>query len=883
MTLGPGTQIGPYEILILLGVGGMGEVYKARDKRLDRLVAVKVLSPALRHDGPERERFEREARAIARLEHPNICVLHDVGRDGEVEYLVMEYIEGETLAARIARKRGGLPFTEAFELASQITSALDTAHRAGIVHRDLKPANIMITKTGVKLLDFGLAKLKAPTGVAGAVTATQALTLTGPNTVLGTLQYMAPVQLEGREADARSDIFSFGCVLYEMLSGRRPFDGESPAGVITAVLGSEPPSLREIRPTALASVRDLVNTCLLKDPEARWQTVSDLRHGLRLAASETPSAAQTESNNRRTYFRVVLIAAIAACVVTGWLAIARLSKPTAPAASPLLLTLDLPQAQQLYVEESSNPLPSLTLSPDGRRLVYVSDRDGVPHLILRELNRSGGEFIAGTEGAIHPVFSPDGQWIVFHSGGVLKRMPVGGGAAVPIRRMVWLRGLTWAADGAIFASTGLYEGIVRLPLDGGEPKRVTLLNATAGERTHRWPDLLPNGRAIVFTVGIGQSWDDARIDAQVLSTGERRRLINGGMYPRYVPTGHLVYVHGSDLMAVSFDPEEIRVTGQPTKVLGDVLGEETGAAQFTFSSGGTLVVAPSAVAGDVRALVWVERNGGRETPVPGEPAGYVLPRLSPDGRRVLYVNEKRQLYIRDLVRGASLGVSTELRVNSFTTWTSDGRRVLFSVEKDGQWDIFAKRADGMGAEEKLFVDTRQRSPHDASRDGRSLAYNESTAEGDQVCILTLGGQESRCLTRSPSRKDSFRFSPDGRYIAYVDYESGQSEIFVVSVAGSDDRWLISAQGALHPTWSMDGRELFFIQGHRMMAVRVTTQPAFEASAPRQLFEGNYSRDGYDIGPDGRFLMLKPIEHPQAHQLRVVVNWFEELKRLVPTK
>ena len=691
MALTPGTRLGPYEIVSALGAGGMGEVYKARDTRLDRTVAIKVLPEHVASDPELKQRFEREAKTISSLNHPHICTLYDVGNQDGVDFLVMEHLEGETLAQRPAK--GALPLDQALKTAIEIADALDKAHRQGITHRDLKPGNIMLTKTGAKLLDFGLAKLR-PAGAPGAVGLSEAPTisspLTGAGTILGTFQYMAPEQLEGQEADARTDIFAFGAVVYEMVTGRKAFEGKSQASLIAAILEREPPALSSLEPMTPVALNYAVTVCLGKDPDDRWQTARDLLRELKRVETGTARigiSPRVASRWRLSPLRAaVLGSAMTFMIVWGVL---RLDQD----AGVLPVTrLSVPLAgQQLALEAGGQ----VALSPDGTLLAYAAN----DQLYLRPLAEMQATAISGTEDAQDPLFSPDGQWIGFWRAGRLHKISVNGGAVIQLSAAPDWQGATWGQDDAILFAR-FNAGVLRVAGTGGEPE--VLIPLSADEGIIRRPQMLPGGEAVLFTfsrAGRG-AWDrDAQVVAEVLRTGERRVLVPLGMDARYLPTGHLAYMQERTVFVVPFDPERLEVTGPAVPLIENVsLYRGSGVVQFATSSTGTLVYVPLTLGGGSPTLTWVDRDGGEE-PVAGvDGRSFEYPRLSPAGSRIAIgirgVNT--DLWIHDVARGGLSRLTFDPGEDETPLWTPDGQSITYAATRGTARLTLQSLADGSG-------------------------------------------------------------------------------------------------------------------------------------------------------------------------------------------
>jgi Tol biopolymer transport system component len=894
MTLASGTRLGPYEILSPLGAGGMGEVYRARDTRLDRTVAVKVLPEHL--DSPEaRERFDREARAISSLNHPHICVLHDVGHQGSTDYLVMEHLEGETLAKRI--DRGPLLAAELLRIAVEIADALEKAHRQGILHRDLKPANIMLTKSGAKLMDFGLAKAtpiavdlsSSPTVSQPAPADARLEPLTARGTIVGTFQYMAPEQIEGKETDARSDIFSFGAVLYEMATGKKAFEGKSQASLIAAILEREPPPISTLQPMSPPALDRVVKTCLAKDPDERFQTAHDLKLQLQWigeAGSQAGVPARVVLPGKARE-RLALAAAGLFLLTT----IAALSFWSLQPALPRPVTrtvITLPPDQRLAGLEQ----PAVALSPDGNYLAYVAVQGGAQQLYLRAMDSLEARPIPGTEGAVNPFFSSDGQWLFFFTDQKLKKVPLSGGAAVTLGDVVQPRGASSGSQGTIAFATAV-SALQQVSDAGGALQPLTHL--AKGENSHRWPEFLPGGKAVLFSAALTSSaWVNAQVAVHSVVTGERRNLVQPGTQPRYAASGHLVYAQGGNLMAVPFDPQRLSVTGRAVPVVEGVLQNSlSGAAQYSLSATGSLVYVPGNIQSVQSALVWVTRDG-TEQPLAAPARAYRVPRVSPDGRRVVLAidEQETQLWLYDLSRETLTRMTFEGKSNQGPVWAPDGKRIAFQSNKEGPPNLFWQFTDGSDGVERLTTSESAQSPSSWSSDGQLLAFVDvdSTTGFVDIWVLRLSDRKAQPFLRTSFNASGPRFSPDGRWLAYVSDESGHWEVYIQPYPGPGGKWQISVDGGTEPVWNPNGRELFYRSGRKMMAVEISTQPGFVARKPRVLFEGDYlltplTFPNYDVSPDGqRFLMFKRTEAGAAApaQINVVLNWTEELKRRLPS-
>jgi serine/threonine protein kinase/Tol biopolymer transport system component len=895
MTLAAGTRLGSYEVVAQIGAGGMGEVYRACDTKLGRDVAIKVL-PANFVNDPERlSRFQREARMLAALNHANIATIYGLEQSGGVTCLVMELVAGETLAERV--KAGPLGIEEALKIAVQIAEALEAAHEKNIIHRDLKPANVKVTPEGkVKVLDFGLAKAFAGDGAnddpSNSPTLSAAATMQG--TILGTAPYMSPEQARGKSVDKRTDIWAFGCVLYELLTGRQAFQGETTTEILAAVLRGEP-DWRALPETTPLSIRVLLRRCLQKEMNKRARDAGDARIEIEeaLAAPVTPeltTAAPTKGFHalgRRALILslgTLLLGAVIASLAT-W----NLRPSPSPLPQPVSrLTITLPPGQQLAGLDSG---PAVALSPDGTRLAYVARQGGTQQLYLRAIDSLESKPIPGTEGAVIPFFSPDGQWVGFFAGGKLKKISVGGGAALTLGDAGTPRGASWSSQGMIAFTLSPNSALQQVPDAGGVPQPLTRFEK--GENSQRWPEFLPGGKAVLFAAGpTAITFTNGQVAVQSVGTGDRRNLIQGATQPRYALSGHLVYAQGGTLMAVPFDPQRLEVTGTAVPVVEGVLQSPVnGAAQYSFSGTGSLVYVPGGLQSAQSSLVWVSRNG-TEQPLAAPMHAYLFPQLSPDGRRlaVTVAEQETQTWLYDLSRETLTRFTFEGNYNRSPVWTPDGKRIAFESNKEGVPNLFWQLADGSGGLERLNTSEYIQVPVSWSPDGQLLAFFEVNPSTQRdIWVLRLSDRKAQPFLRTRFDEVVPRFSPDGRWLAYTSNESSRYEIYVQPYPGPGGKWQVSTEGGTEPVWNPNGRELFYRSGDKMMAAEITTQPGFSAGKPRMFFEGPYEpgplqSSAYDVSHDGqRFLMLKPSEQAQAAptQINVVLNWFEELKRRVP--
>ena len=891
MSLQPSQRLGAYEVLAAIGAGGMGEVYRAHDTKLHRDVALKILPDIFASDPDRLARFQREAQVLASLNHPNIAAIYGLEDADGIKALALELVEGPTLADRIAE--GPIPIDEALPIARQIADALEAAHDSGVVHRDLKPANIKLRPDGtVKVLDFGLAKLATSgPGLTSApgITASPTLTtpaMTGIGMILGTAAYMSPEQARGRVVDKRADIWAFGCVLYEMLTGARAFAGDDATDVVASIIKSDL-QWSVLPADTPPAVRTVLRGCLQKDPKQRVRDIGDVRLALEggfvvtADAGTAPSSASRSGGIRRALPWVAGI--VLGSVLTGlgaWIVLG--SGVSAPA---------LERRFALTLSESER-LPAATgtlvgISPDGQTLTYRASRNGVFRLYRRAMDQLEAVPIGDVGAGEAPFFSPDGQSIGFFLGNTLKRVSVSGGPSQTVAELPFAaRGSSWGPDDTIVVA--LREGgLMRVPAAGGTPMPL----ATADTGRQLWyPQILPGGRAVLFTSSEGRP-DAGELEILLLDTGERRTLLPGSG-GRYVPTGHLVFVSGGTLWAVEFDLGRLAVVGTPVPAMEGVRVEGGGAVQFAVADDGTLVYLPGGTGTAALQLVWVDREG-REEPINAPPRRYLYPRISPDGTRLALDvrDQENDIWTWDIVRNTLTRLTFDPAFDQYPAWTRDGRRVMFFSAREKTLAPFWQAADGTGAVERLGTDPRPLDQGSLSPDGKRLILRAiSPNTRDDIVMLTLDGERRiEPLLGTPFLERNAELSPDGRWIAYQSDESGRFEIYVRPFPRVDDgRWQISTGGGTHPLWGPDGRELFYIAGNgALMTVPIQAATGFSAGNGTRLLDvseyinTNVGRN-YNISPDGRrFLMLKDQEGSGGAQINVVLNWFEELKRLVP--
>ncbi|HEY6945407.1 MAG TPA: protein kinase [Candidatus Acidoferrum sp.] len=895
-----GTKLGPYEIVAPLGAGGMGEVYRARDKRLGRDAALKVLPEAFASDAQRMVRFEREAKVLASLSHPNIAVLYGLEESNGARALVMELVEGPMLAERI--KQGPLALEEALPIAKQIAEALEYAHERGIIHRDLKPSNVKLTAEGqVKLLDFGLAKaLEGETSeeeLQNSPTLSAAATRAG--VMLGTAAYMAPEQARGKRVDRRADIWAFGCVLYEMLTGRGAFDGETTSDILACVIRAEP-DWSALPASVPMRIRELVQRCLQKDPKQRLQAIGEARiviDRLIAGAPEAVAAPTHAAIEPRPVWRRVLPWGVAAIAVAIMLGFGGLYLRDGGPEPHQVINASLLLPEPLAGVFSPNPGSPFALSRDGSRFVFVGSPTGKPpQLYLRELDQQTATPIPGTENAIQPFFSPDGEWIGFFADGKLRKVSRGGGPVTILGDAPIPHGASWANDDTIVYAPNLGSGLMRISPAGGSPQVLTTPDAKQQELSHRWPQVLPGNNNVLFTIQTTTqgTYDDARIALLSLETGKWRTPFEGGSYARYVPSGHIVYAHAGALMAVPFNLSSLQVKGSPAPVQQGVVTTVTtsGGAEYDVAESGLLAYVPGSTRPPERSLVWVDRQGvGKELTAPVK--AYITPRISPDGKMLavqIFSAGSEDLWIYDFSRNTLMRLTfgSGGGGSAAPIWTPDGRKVLYR-SRTPTLSFRSKPADGSGAEETLFskeLEDPGATPFTVSPDGKTLLFGRNTTGAFGIYAISLDGSaKTQPFLQSTFSQSNPRFSPDGHWVVYMSNESGRDEIYVQPYPGPGGKWLISAEGGSYPLWARSGREIFFRSEDKMMVVPVETQPTFKAGTPRMLFRsGNYLMLwNYDVAPDGQhFLMIREREAPaSSKEVSIVLHWTDELKRLAP--
>lgn len=904
MTIATGTQLGHYEILSPIGAGGMGEVWRARDIRLNREVAIKVLPATFALDAERLARFKREAQVLASLNHPNIAGIYGLEECDALVALALELVPGPTLADRIAA--GPVPINDALIIARQIAEALEVAHERGIIHRDIKPANIKVSEDGsVKVLDFGLAKIlndestetdlsHSPTLIKG----TQA------GMILGTAAYMSPEQARGKAVDKRADVWAFGCVFYEMLTGQKVFAGDSLTDILAEVVKEEP-NWTGLPPSTPASIQRLLHRCLAKDPKQRLRDIGDARLEICEAQSSTtePTLSRIEAAKRdmssRNWWRLLPWAvATIAILVTASVIYFRQSSNDGPAIGTRQFTLAQPAEGPLDLTFGG----SVLFSPDGAHLVSSTRVGGKRQLFDRPLSAAAAQPLEGTEGANDPFFSPDGKRLAFFANGELKKISMFGGTPEIICNAENARGGVWTKDDTIVFTPGTDSPLYRVAASGGQAEVISSLDSTARERSHRWPDVLPGGKAILFSVAyeVGNPLDDASIAVLDLNTGKHKILIKGGSFPRYVPTGHLVYARRGALVAVPFDAQRLEVTGAPVTVQEDLMTTVVnGRAQFSFSSKGDFayIQERSNENAEVGQLIeWVDRRGGAQSMI-NVRHEYSGPRLSPDGRTLFVemADPAAAIWAYDIERG-TLSRVTQGGVSYGPIPSPDGRHIAYQATRDGVTGVLMSNVDGSN-EERLTSNKRLNFPTSWSPDGKQLLITAGSQSGYvEVWLIPINGdRKPQTLLQGPFNVGGGRFSPDGKWIAYVSDESGRNEVYVRSYPEAGTRIQISAEGGSQPVWSRNGRELFFRNGDQTMVVAVGLSPSLVVGKPEVLFTRSQLDDSsgpaygmvadYDVSADGkRFIMRKHNPDPsQIPVARIILNWFDELKRVTTSR
>ncbi len=906
MTLSTGTKLGPYEILSPLGRGGMGEVYRARDSKLDRDVAIKTLPEFYARDPERVARFQREAKVLASLNHPHIAAIYGFEESDNKRFLVMELVEGETLGERITA--GRMPVEDALSYAKQIAEALEAAHESGIIHRDLKPANVKVTPEGiVKVLDFGLAKAlmgggdASQTEIANSPTITARHSPTAAGVILGTAAYMSPEQARGKPVDKRTDIWSFGCVLYECLGGCRPFDGETTTDMLAKVLERDP-DWETLPPDTPPIVRGLLQRCLQKDRKDRLRDIGEawvvLNGALTgelsgLAIGPFDSRPQLAARSRAIPWAVSagLLLVLAFTSVSLWRVTRRVEK------TPVHMNVEINSVATLR----TNTGAQFAFSPDGKMLAYVAGEGSEQKLYLRRLDQLESTALSGTTGAEHPFFSPDGKWIAFFTSNRLKKVSVSGGTPLSLCETTDNRGGSWGTDGSIVFAPSTTKGLYRVQAAGGEPEQLTDPSANK-ERSHRWPQFLPGGKHVVFTSQLAaQDFNESSIEVLSLESMVRTVLHRGGSYGRYLPTGHLMYVREATVYCAGLDTDRLELVSTPAPVLEGVkFSARNGGAQIAFSDSGLMAYHAGTQAAADSSLVFVDRSGN-ETPLIPELRNYTQPSFSPDGKRLAVSiyrpdGSETDIWIHDLTRRTLSRLTFGDNEDSTPVWSSDGRDIAFSSTRDDvAGNLYMKKTDGSGEARRLQTSEFAQWPYAFTPDANTLIFGEWHAKtsGDiwSLSLDPVDDQQPQPFLVTEFVEVHGALSPDGAWLAYQSDESGQMEIYVRPFPKASGKWQISTDGGVFAVWSPDGKELFYRSRARTMVVPIeATKDSIAAGQPEMLFEfqtgGGPFRYPYDLAPDGeRFVMIKhegASEDIDRGHMRFVFNWFEELKTKVPT-
>jgi Tol biopolymer transport system component/predicted Ser/Thr protein kinase len=877
MALPTGAKLGPYEIVAPLGAGGMGEVYRARDTRLDRTVAIKILPAHLSSNPEARQRFDREARSISSVNHPHICTLFDVGHQDGTDFLVMEFLDGETLADRLSK--GPLPREQVLRYGIEIGEGLDRAHKAGVVHRDLKPGNVMVTKSGVKLMDFGLAKLKSEIvpGVLTAVTSDEKLTTDG--TIVGTFQYMAPEQLEGQEADARTDIFAFGEVLYEMATGKPAFSGKTRASLIAAILSSDPRPVTELAPATPPALDRVIKRCLAKDPEERWQTARDLVSELKWIAESgghaggTASSALPARSRERLAWVMATVLAVALMASFLWW---RNSKPPE-------------QAMNFYA-----PLPfpahDVAMAPNGHTLALVAYKEAERRNVLwtYELGAAGATSLPDTEGARFPFWSADGQSIAFFADGRLKRLELSGGQVQTICDAPSGRGGTWNKDDVIiFTPFGTGTGLYRVPASGGTATQITHPDWSREEYSHRWPMFLPDGIHYLYMAAnfSGKKGVNA-IYVGALGSNEKRFVVEAATNAAYAAPGYLLFYRDKTLFAQRFDLRGLALAGEPTPVLTGVQYLDVGRAVFAVSDHGVLV-AQTSIGATLSQPVWFDRTG-KEMGTVGKPDVYGNVVLASNGRVVATSqtdpgSQNTDLWTYELQGGKAKRLTFDPGYDAVPIWSPDATRLLFASNRRIRISMYMKDSDGATEEKNILNDDIDEIPNDWSRDGKHVLY----AVGANLWVLNLPELKGSQFLKATAAIRNSQFSPDGKWVAYASNESGKWEIYVTSFPEGRGRWQVSTGGGEQPRWRGDGKELFYLSlDGKMMAAPVISGTNFDSGTPVTLFQ-TAPREPvsvmdmfvYDASRDGqRFLVNTQVKQADTQPMTIILNWTAKLNK-----
>jgi serine/threonine protein kinase/Tol biopolymer transport system component len=897
MALNPGTKLGPYEIQTPLGAGGMGEVYRARDTRLDRTVAIKVLASHLSSSPELKQRMEREARAISSLNHSHICHLYDIGSQDGADFLVMEFLEGQTLADRL--RAGVIPLPEVYKIGTSIAEALAFAHRNGIIHRDLKPGNIMLTAAGAKLMDFGLAKpLTTPNAGSGSGSAppsfTAVATLSGPSplsplttagSIIGTIQYMAPEQIEGKEADVRSDIFAFGSVLYEMAAGKRPFQGKSQISLASAILETDPEPISKLKPITPASFEHVVTTCLQKNPEDRYQTAHDIKLELQWIAAEKPVAnAPAVATSAPARSPLAWLAAVIAALLLGAIA-GYVFHRSAPASS-VRTVINPPEKWHINLA-GDNAGPPI-ISPDGSTIAFTAGGpDGKFAIWVRPVDSLDERQLRDTDGAIFPFWSFDSRSIAFFADGKLKLVELSGGSAQVIADAPYGRGGAWGADGNIVYSPETENRLYRINVNGGTPTPATTLDLTQ-HTSHRWPFFLPDGKHFLYSAinhDSSKSGNDTIYYASV--DGSVNKPLLKSKSNAIFADGYLLFARNEQLLAQPFNPSNGTLSGEPQTLAKDVANDPTTwHVDASASHGGLLIYANGAGDYGTVQLLWMDRASKKLTTIVEGLSNVQEAALSPQGDRLAIVidNGVSDIWVQDLSRGTRTRLTFGPVYNNGPQWSPDGKSIVYTSSRNGRYKLFRKPSDGSGAEEELLDDDRFVIPNDWSRDGKYVLYSRGLPGTQDIWALPLEG-DRKPFQVVPTTPNTFRtfptLSPDGRWLAYWSNESGSPQIYVAAFQGAHGKWQVSANGGYYPAWSHDGKELLYsFSGNSIFAVPVKeVAGALQFGASQSLLNGWSAPDPwFHVSADGKKILLYRVSQQVSDSVTVVTNFSSVLKK-----
>lgn len=884
MPLVEGSKLGPYEIISLTGAGGMGEVYKAKDTRLDRTVAIKVLPSQLTASEEIKQRFEREAKTISSLNHPNICILYDIGEQDGTAYLVMEYLEGRTLSERILE--GPLTNDELVKYSLQIVDALDKAHKQGLIHRDLKPANVMLTKEGAKLLDFGLAKLQIPTGgfedTSGVTKTSSPLTQQG--TIVGTIQYMSPEQLEGAEADSRSDIFSFGVMLYEMVTGKKAFNGKSQASLIASVLKEQPKAVSEIQPLALPMFERIINQCLAKDANDRWQTAGDLKHAIKWLSEGGSQIGipKALSAKRKRHSTLTMVLAALFFVSTAYLAFIHFTQRVEE---------KIIARFTLEMEQGLTNISWPRISPDGKLVAFrATDSLGTRQIWIRPLSSLEGYPIFGTEGAERHYWSPDSKFLTFFKGNKLMKVPVTGGQSQLLSDGTNGADCSWGSKDIILFDGGSGDPLRMVSANGGQVSTTAKVDAASGETFIGWPWFLPDGEHFIFVASATDSTNrlTPKIKLGSISSSESKVLhvLKRDGRIEYSPAGFILFVKDNNLMALPFDDKKLEVTGE-AKPIAEQVSFSGNAEAFGISDNGTLLYQSSMV-NATSQFMWVDRTG-KEISKVGAIGNYLDVNLAPDETKFTYVLEGEgndgDIWIYDLKRNVPTKLTFDSQNETWPIWSPDGKSIFYASNKNGNYAIYEQNVNGLGEPSLVLKnDSGQLGPNSFTPDGEKLLFTILKGNRDIGILYLKDSNRVDMFANSSFTETMPQVSPNGKYVAYLSSESGRYELYVRQLDGRGGKWQISNEGAVFPRWRSDGNELYYYSfSNDLVAIPVKSEGAFEAGNPTVLFNIMLqSRAGFQIGPydisnDGqKFLLNSGLNGTSTSKMIIVLNMSEQI-------